>query len=464
MVAINTWVTARELGYILKHADAAALIMSDRFLRYDYVAMLGELEPHAETLPQLRQLVHLGTAGYRGSLPFAAVFDAGAHIPDDVVVAAGRNVQPRDVAYLLYTSGSTSTPKGVQIQHFGLIENMFHIGERMHVTCEDRLWLAVSLYWGLGCENALFNLLTHGGCVVLQEHFEPGEALRIIEQERCTLFYGTPNMAQAMMEHPDRPRRDLSCLRSGGTVGSPEQIRRVMELGAQEICHIYGLTETYGNCAVVDGRLDPPEKRLTTVGRPLDGVDMRIVDPDTQAPRPAGAVGEVQVKGYVTIGYYKDEEKNRAAFTPDGYFRTGDLGVLDVRGIPAFSWPHQGNDQDGRDQRGAGGSGGNPDGRHRRADRVGRWRARSGARRDHRRGGGAPAGCNGDRGGSAGILQGTACCLQAAAQLPVRAGIRVAADHHGEGAEKPAGRTVRTVKSPHGTGARTDDARNRPES
>ena len=75
---------------------------------------------------------------------------------------------------------------------------MYNIGERMHVTCEDRLWLAVSLYWGLGCENALFNLLTHGGCVVLQEHFEAGEALRIIEQERCTLFYGTPNMAQAM--------------------------------------------------------------------------------------------------------------------------------------------------------------------------------------------------------------------------------------------------------------------------
>ena len=131
---------------------------------------------------------------------------------------------------------------------------MYNIGQRMHVTSEDKLWLAVSLYWGLGCENALFNLLTHGGCVVLQEHSEPGEALRIIEQERCTLFYGTPNMAQAMTEHPDRPHRNVSSLRSGGTVGSPEQIKRVMELGAHEICQIYGLTETYGNCAVVDGR------------------------------------------------------------------------------------------------------------------------------------------------------------------------------------------------------------------
>src|SRR5690606_23928607 len=157
---------------------------------------------------------------------------------------AAAAIDPEDVTYLLYTSGSTSTPKGVQIQHYGLVENMWNLGNRMHVTEEDRLWLAVSLYWGLGCEHALFNLLTHGGCVVLQEHFEAGEALRLIEEERCTLFYGMANMAQAMAEHPDRPKRDLSSLRSGGSVGSPDQFERIRSLGAKEICHIYGLTET----------------------------------------------------------------------------------------------------------------------------------------------------------------------------------------------------------------------------
>ena len=120
------------------------------------------------------------------------------------------------MAYLLYTSGSTSLPKGVQLQHYALIENMWQIGERQRVTERDRLWLAVSLFWGLGCENALFNVMTHAGCVVLQEHFDAGEALALIERERCTLFYGTPNMAQALHEHPDRARRDLSSLRGGG--------------------------------------------------------------------------------------------------------------------------------------------------------------------------------------------------------------------------------------------------------
>ena len=176
----------------------------------------------------------------------------GNTVPDAEIERAAQAIDPKDVAYLLYTSGSTSTPKGVQLQHYALIENMWQIGERMHVTERDRLWLAVSLFWGLGCENALFNLLTHGGCVVLQEHFEPKEALRLISAERCTLFYGTPNMAQALFDHPDRHNYDLTCLRSGGTIGSPEQIMRVVELGAREICNIYGLTETYGNCCVTD--------------------------------------------------------------------------------------------------------------------------------------------------------------------------------------------------------------------
>jgi fatty-acyl-CoA synthase len=331
MVAVNTWVTARELGYILRHSDTSVLIASDRFLKYDYFAMLKELEPLSRAMPELRRIVHACDRGYRDSIGFDDVYRRGSAVSDRVLEAAQRAIAPADVTYLLYTSGSTSTPKGVQLQHYALIENMWHIGERMHVTEQDRLWLAVSLFWGLGCENALLNLLTHGGCVVLQESFDASEALRIISEERCTLFYGTPNMSQALIEHPDRDKYDLSSLRSGGTIGTPEQIMRIVGLGAREICNIYGLTETYGNCCVTDAG-EPLEVRLATVGRPLPGVDLRIVDPQTGTPLPAGAVGEIRVKGYVTVGYYKDEDKNRAAFDADGYFVTGDLGFLDAGG------------------------------------------------------------------------------------------------------------------------------------
>jgi fatty-acyl-CoA synthase len=335
MVAVNTWVTARELGYVLRHSDAALLLASDRFLKSDYFALLAELEPLSQSTPLLRRVIHKGPRRYRDSVAFEEVYDLGRNVPDAAIDDARRAIAPRDVAYILYTSGSTSTPKGVQLQHHALIENMWHIGERMHVTEHDRLWLAVSLFWGLGCENALFNLLTHGGCVVLQDHFEAEEALRLIEAERCSVIYATPNMVQAMAEHPSRGKHDLSSLRTGGTIGSPEQIMRLVELGAREICNIYGLTETYGNCAVTDAA-EPLDVRLNTVGRPLPGVDLRIVDPENGARLGAGEVGEIRVKGYVTVGYYKDDEKNRAAFDRDGYFVTGDLGYLDAAGYLHF--------------------------------------------------------------------------------------------------------------------------------
>src|SRR5262249_5420145 len=335
MVAVNTWVTSRELKYILHHSDASMLIATDRFLKYDYFAMLAELEPLPLTLPLLRSIVHIGARGYRDSIPFEDVGEWGRTKPGAVLEAASQAIDPQDVAYLLYTSGSTSQPKGVQLQHFALIENMWQIRERMHVPKRARLWLAVSLFWGLGCENALFNLLTHGGCVILQEHFEPAEALRLISSERCTLFYGTPNMAQALFDHPERRNHDLSCLRSGGTIGSPEQIMRVVELGAREICNIYGLTETYGNCCVTDAA-EPLEIRCTSVGRPLPGVNIRIVDRETGRRIPQGEVGEIRVKGYVTIGYFKDEAKTREAYDAEGFFMTGDLGYLDADGHVHF--------------------------------------------------------------------------------------------------------------------------------
>jgi fatty-acyl-CoA synthase len=327
MVGVNTWATARELEYILGHSDSRFLITVRRFLKHDFHAVLRTLN-----LPQLERIVCVGDDVPEDWLPFDHLF---AQVPEATIDAAQRAVKPDDVAYLLYTSGSTSVPKGVQIQHFGLIENMWQIGERQRVTERDRLWLAVSLFWGLGCENALFNLLTHGGCVVLQEHFDAGQALELIERERCTVFYGTPNMAQALYEHPDRPRRDLSSLRGGATIGTPEQIMRVIELGAREICNIYGLTETYGNCNVADAA-DPLEKRLASVGRPLAGVDQRIVDAQTGKALPVGEVGEIRVKGYVTSGYYKDPARTAEAFDEHGYFKTGDLGCVDAEGLLYF--------------------------------------------------------------------------------------------------------------------------------
>jgi fatty-acyl-CoA synthase len=335
LVPISTWSRTRELEYVLRHSDATALVTVDRFLGQDYLAMLGEIGPGSPRAPELRHVVGLGTERSRGVTPFGELSEIGAAIGDDELDACQRDVRPADVAYILYTSGTTSTPKGVTLQHVGLIENMFAIGERQHLTPEDRLWLGISLFWGFGCENALLAVMTHGGSVVLQEHFEPGEALALIERERCSVYYGTPNIALALWEHPDRPRRNLTSLRTGAAIGPPQAMQMVMDLGAREICNVYGLTECYGNCTVTDAH-DPVEVRLHTVGRPLPGMEIRIVDPGTRRALPPGEAGEITIRGYMTPGYHKDADKNAAAFDAGGWFLTGDLGVIDPDGRLRF--------------------------------------------------------------------------------------------------------------------------------
>ena len=332
MVSLNTWATRRELAWLLDHSETSVLVTVDRFLGQDYTGALREASA-AGGLPKLRHVVRIAPDGRElpGGVSWDAVLEAGKAVPEGVVDAAEAAVEPPDVACILYTSGSTSTPKGVQLQHYALIENMWGIGERQHLRPGDRLWLAVSLFWGLGCENALFALMTHAGTIVLQERFEAGEAIDLIEREGCTVVYATANMVRAIAEHPDFRTERLASLRTGVTIGTPEQVRLLAELGAREVCNVYGLTETYANCTVTDAG-DSIEVRAASVGRPLPGFELAIEDPETRRPLPAGEVGEIKVRGYVTCGYYRAEDKNREAFDDEGWFLTGDLGYLDESG------------------------------------------------------------------------------------------------------------------------------------
>jgi fatty-acyl-CoA synthase len=177
-------------------------------------------------------------------------------------------------------------------------------------------------------------ILSHGGCIVLQESFDAGVALELMERERCSVLYGTPNMIQAIAEHPDRATRNIRHLRTGATLGSPEQLRRAAQL-APQICNVYGLTEIYGNCHATSAS-DPLELRLISSGQPIPGVSQRIVDVDSGRILGPGEVGEIRVKGRVMPAYLKDPEQTEAAFDADGYFRTGDLGTVDAAGNLQF--------------------------------------------------------------------------------------------------------------------------------
>ncbi|MCB1744748.1 MAG: long-chain fatty acid--CoA ligase, partial [Gammaproteobacteria bacterium] len=243
-----------------------------------------------------------------------------------------------DSVVLLYTSGSSNRPKCVPLQQFGAIENGFNIGERQGLRAGDRVLVSVPLFWSYGAVNALPAVLSHGASMVLQPRFEPGEALTLIERHACTALYTLPAMTNALLAHPEFDASRTRSLRTGVTIGSPQDIyRAARELGAREICNIYGSTETYGNCCVTPHHW-PLDRRANGQGPPLPGVDLRIQDPDTAEPCARGVIGEVQVRGYLTPGYAGDSARfNAEVFTEDGYFRTGDLAALDDDGDLHYS-------------------------------------------------------------------------------------------------------------------------------
>ncbi|HEX9822126.1 MAG TPA: AMP-binding protein [Methylomirabilota bacterium] len=345
-VAISTFSAPPEIAWTLEHARPRVILTMEGFRGRAYLQPIHDLCPElgraapgalrSERLPELTAVVSVGDRRHDGVYRWDDLLARADEVRVPALAAAQAAVDARDVALLLYTSGSTATPKGVALAHGGVIANGFDIGERQRLTSADRLWLAVPLFWSFGSANALPAILTHGGALVLQESFEPGEALAMLDDERCTVYYGMANMARALLEHPDRPRRALAAMRTGLTIGLPEDIQMTIEAAnARQLCNVYGATETYGNCAVTDAH-DPLEVRLTTQGLPLPGMEIRAVDPATGRPVPPGEAGEFRVRGHLTPGYYRDPEQTRAAFDADGFFVTGDLGLVGADGRVRF--------------------------------------------------------------------------------------------------------------------------------
>jgi fatty-acyl-CoA synthase len=345
-VAISTFSTPREIAWTLEHARPRVLITMEAYRGRPYLGAVTDLCPEltraapatwrSERWPELRAVVSVEGRRPEGAHGWDDLFAGAAEVRPAALTTAQTAVTPSDVAFVLYTSGSTATPKGVMLAHGALIANGFDIGERMRLTGADRLWLSVPLFWSFGSANALPAIFTHGGTLVLQESFEAGEALALLEHERCSVYYGMANMARAILEHPDRRRAGLASMRTGLTIGLPEDVQMTMEaVNAPELCNVYGLTETYGNCAVTDAH-DSRDLRLTTQGRPLPGMQIRAVEAGTGRPLPPGEVGELRVRGYLTPGYYREPEQTRAAFDPEGWLITGDLGLLRPDGRVSF--------------------------------------------------------------------------------------------------------------------------------
>jgi fatty-acyl-CoA synthase len=335
----STWSTRSELEFLLRDSQVKILFTSSRFGDSDYVADLTALIPEASSeaawtsarFPQLEMLVVFGGDAPKGWVSYESFKSVDPL--DEGAVPPGQRSVPGDDAFILYTSGSSSTPKAVRLSHHGTIENGFNIGERQGLGPKDRVLLAPPLFWSYGGANALPATLTHGAAIVLQPKFEPGEAIDLVERHRCTSIYTLPGMSSAIARHPKYAAGRLRTLRTGLTIGSPKEFTDAVGwLGAKELCNIYGATETFGNCCVTWHHW-PLERRAQSQGYPLPGVTIRIVDEGTGAILGPGQVGLVEVAGYLTSGYTGASAKlNAESFTADGFYRIGDVGRLNEDG------------------------------------------------------------------------------------------------------------------------------------
>jgi fatty-acyl-CoA synthase len=339
IAAFNTFAKAWDLEYMLEHSGAEVLICVDRFRSRDFRETLVELAPELlggggpfARFADLREVIVIGERGdLVGARGFEEVSATDGEVDPEMVAPSGAD------AFVLYTSGSSARPKAVPLVHGAAIENGFAIGERMGLRAEDRVLVAVPLFWAYGALNALPASLGHGAAMVLQEAFEPGGALDLIEAHGATAIYTLPNMTGALVEHEAFAPERVASLRTGLTLGTPAEIERTaVALGAPEICNIYGGTETYGNCCVTPSSW-PLDRRKVSQGPPLPGVELRIADRESGVPLATGMVGEIQVKGYLARGYLGDTTGASAAFGADGWYRSGDLGSVDADGNLSFS-------------------------------------------------------------------------------------------------------------------------------
>jgi fatty-acyl-CoA synthase len=202
----------------------------------------------------------------------------------------------------------------------------------MGIRPEDRYFNCRPFFHVAGTTLSLLVSLAAGACLVTLPTFEAGAALAMMARERCTLTSGNDTLFQLMLGHPSFDPARL-CLRGGWAAAGPETIRHIVEkMGAREVCVAYGLSEASPNVVLNDHR-DPLELRIAGLAKPHDGVEVRITRADTGAVLPAGATGEIEVRGWnVMRGYYKNPEATAKAFTPDGWLRTGDIGVLTADG------------------------------------------------------------------------------------------------------------------------------------
>ena len=307
LVPISTFVTARELGEILAHADVDALVLQPRLRSHDYQAYVERCGP----LPRLRHVIALSDGHAAGPITHPAL----------------SNVDPESIACIVYTSGTSGRPKGVMLSHRAILATVVPTAERSGLTSADATLTTLPLFWVAGLIIRALPTLTAGSALILPDVFTPAAVVSLLRQYRPSAIHLRPPQIGQLLAHPDFDPTLLSTIRRGG--GRVEWYAPVLSRQDVRLVTGYGMTEMAGYVVALDWR-DSPATRRTQLGQPLPGVQVRI--DGASAP---GDVGEIRVRGPgLFSGYYK--RPPRAGLDADGFLMTGDLGCFDGDGRLQF--------------------------------------------------------------------------------------------------------------------------------
>jgi fatty-acyl-CoA synthase len=329
IVPLNPRFTTPELQYMLRHSETAVVVTAENWAGVDYLA---RYEAFLATLPDLQYVVSVGEEDLW--------YDDRIHQFEDLVSSGEGRPYPRhqgsadEMFAILYTSGTMGKPKGVQLSHGNLLMTAAATADAVGMGPDDVVYGLNTLFNVFGLATGVLGTLAAGASLVLADGEDPAAALETLERERVTVYHGVPTNYVLALSEPTRSGRDLSALRTGIVAGAPAPEELVARIHRELVPGLrigYGMTETSETVAVTRAD-DRPGQRLSTVGRPLPGVEVRIIDVDGST-LPEESVGEIAVRGPgVMQGYYRQPHETSGALTADGFFLTGDLGMLDEEG------------------------------------------------------------------------------------------------------------------------------------